>query len=92
MATAAAVPVNLRVREDVRSLIDRAARAQGRSRSEFMIEASRRAAEDALIDQTVLRVDEATFNAFVAALDRPAAPNPRLEKTMRSKAPWDDSV
>lgn len=92
MAAAAAVPVNLRIREDVRALIDRAARAQGRSRSDFMIDASRRAAEDALIDQTVLRVDEETFKAFVAALDRPPAPNPRLVKALQSKAPWDESV
>eukprot|EP01030_Chromulinospumella_sphaerica_P031244 gene31244-31850_t len=44
--------VNLRVREDIRDLIDSAAHAQGRSRSDFMIEASRRAAEEALLDQT----------------------------------------
>jgi uncharacterized protein (DUF1778 family) len=49
--------VNLRVREDIRDLIDRAAQSQGKSRSEFMIDAARRAAEDALLDQTLVRVD-----------------------------------
>jgi uncharacterized protein (DUF1778 family) len=33
-------PVNLKVREDVRVLIDRAAKAQGKTRSHFMIDAA----------------------------------------------------
>lgn len=89
MPIAPAKPVNLRIREDVRALIDRAARAQGRSRSDFMIEASRRAAEDALIDQSVIRVSPEAYAAFVAALDRPPTADPRLIKTMRTAAPWD---
>jgi hypothetical protein len=36
--------VNLRVREEIRDLIDQAAKIQGRSRSDFMIDAARRAA------------------------------------------------
>jgi len=44
--------VNLRVRRDIRALIDRAAKAQGKTRSDFMIDAARRAAEEALLDQT----------------------------------------
>jgi uncharacterized protein (DUF1778 family) len=89
MPKAALKAVNLRVREDVRAIIDQAAQAQGRSRSDFMIDAARRAAEEALIDQAVLRVDRATYDAFVAALDAPAAPNERLTKTMRRPALWD---
>jgi uncharacterized protein (DUF1778 family) len=81
--------INLRVREETRALIDRAAQAQGRSRSDFMIEAARRAAEDAILDQTVIQVDRATFDEFVAMLDRPAQPNERLRKTMQTPAPWD---
>jgi uncharacterized protein (DUF1778 family) len=49
--------VNLRVREEIRDLIDQAARIQGRSRSDFMIDAARRAAEETLLDQTLVRVD-----------------------------------
>ncbi len=46
-------PVNLKVRDDVRVLIDRAAKAHGKTRSDFMIDAARRAAEDALLDQNI---------------------------------------
>lgn len=83
-----AKPVNLRVREDTRALIDRAARSLGKSRSEFMIDASRRAAEDTLLDQTLLRVDQAAFDRFVAVLDRPpdAAAFARL---MNAPRPWE---
>ena len=51
-------PVNLRIREDVRNIIDRAASLRGKSRSDFMIDAAYRAAEDTLLDQTLVRVDK----------------------------------
>jgi uncharacterized protein (DUF1778 family) len=79
--------VNLRVREDIRSLIDRAARSQGKSRSDFMIDAARRAAEEALLDQTLIRVDQADFEKFIELLDTPpdAAKFARL---MNAPRPW----
>lgn len=64
--------VNLRLHEDIRNLIDRAAQSQGKSRSEFMIDAARRAAEDALLDQTLVRVDAETYAHFLNVLDQPA--------------------
>lgn len=81
--------INLRVRAETRALIDRAAQAQGRSRSDFMIEAARRAAEDAILDQIVIQMDCANYDAFVALLDRPAQTNDRLRKTLQTRAPWD---
>jgi uncharacterized protein (DUF1778 family) len=79
--------VNLRVREDVRSLIDRAARAQGRSRSDFMIDAARRAAEEALLDQTLVQVDRATYDRFVAALDQPPS-GEGFDRLLAAPKPW----
>ncbi len=79
--------VNLRVRSDTRSLIDRAARAHGKSRSDFMIEAARRAAEDALLDQTLVQVDQATYEHFLKILDQP--PGKGFEKLMQTKSPWE---
>lgn len=91
MSSSLAKPVNLRVRDEVRALIDSAARAQGRSRSDFMIEAARRAAEDVLIDQSLIRVDGETYDAFLAALDAPPQVNAALAKTMNEAAPWDNA-
>ncbi len=81
--------VNLRVRNDTRALIDHAARAQGRSRSDFMIEAARRAAEEAILDQTVILTDQAGYDRFLALLDRPPETNERLRKLMQTRAPWE---
>lgn len=81
--------VNLRIREETRALIDRAARAQGRSRSDFMIEAARRAAEDAILDQTVIVTDRASYGRFLEMLDRPPQSNETLRQLMQTPAPWE---
>lgn len=79
--------VNLRVRDDVRALIDRAARSHGKSRSDFMIDAARRAAEDALLDQCLVRVDEDSFAAFAKLLDVPPSGD-GFARLMNAPAPW----
>ena len=81
--------INLRVTPRDRDLIDRAAAALGKNRSEFMMEASRQAAEDALLDRTAFRLDAAQFGAFMAQLDAPPAPNERLRKLLATPAPWE---
>ena len=82
-----AKPVNLRVRTEIRTLIDAAARIQGKSRSDFMIDAARRAAEEALLDQTLFRVDRETYDRFVEILDRPAG-GPGFDRLMNAPKPW----
>ncbi len=79
--------VNLRVREDIRDLIDQAAQSLGKSRSEFMIDAARRAAEDALLDQALLRVDRKTFKGFLDVLDQPPG-GEGYERLMKARKPW----
>lgn len=79
--------VNLRIREDVRGLIDRAARAQGKTRSDFMIDAARRAAEDAILDQTLVRVDPENYRHFLAVLDTPPG-GEGFERLMNASKPW----
>jgi uncharacterized protein (DUF1778 family) len=81
--------VNLRVRTETRSLIDRAASMLGRTRSDFMIEAARRAAEDAILDQTIIEVDRERYDQFIAALDRPPVPNAKLRSTMQATPLWE---
>lgn len=80
-------PVNLRVRDDVRVLIDRAAKAHGKTRSDFMIEAARRAAEDALLDQTLVRVDSESYKHYLAVLDQPPG-GEGFERLMSAPKPW----
>ncbi len=79
--------VNLRVREDIRALIDRAAKSHGKSRSEFMIDSARRAAEESLLDQALVRVDERTYTHFLAVLDQPPG-GAGFDRLMAAHKPW----
>ncbi|HUK10864.1 MAG TPA: DUF1778 domain-containing protein [Stellaceae bacterium] len=81
--------LNLRIKLEERGLIDRAARLTGKTKTSFVLDAVRRAAEDALLDRTVLQARPAAYRAFLARLDEPPRPNERLRRTMRSRAPWD---
>lgn len=79
--------VNLRIREDVRGLIDRAARVHGKTRSDFMIDAARRAAEDALLDQTLVQVDPESYRRYLAVLDAPPD-GEGFARLMTASRPW----
>ena len=81
--------LNVRIKPEDRSLIDRAAHLVGKSCTDFLLEAARRAAEDALLDQTLFKVSPTIYAQFVARLDAPPAPKARLRHTMTAPAPWD---
>ena len=81
--------INLRVTRSQKALIDRAATALGRSRSDFMLDAACHEAESVLLDRRYLFLSGTEFKRFVALLDKPPASNPRLERLLRTKAPWD---
>jgi uncharacterized protein (DUF1778 family) len=80
--------LNVRIKPEDRSLIDRAAHLLGKSRTDFLLEAGRRAAEDAVLDQTLFKVSPKVYAEFLARLDAPPAPNDRLRRTMSAPAPW----
>ena len=61
----------------------------GQSRSTFILERSVQAAEAVLLDQRLFVVDDATHDAFEAALDAPVKDNPKLAALLRKRAPWD---
>ncbi|MDR3522154.1 MAG: DUF1778 domain-containing protein [Acidocella sp.] len=82
--------LNLRIKPEERSLIDRAAKLRGKNRTEFVLEAACAAAEDALLDQTIIRAAPAAYAAFLERLDATPQPNERLRKTMQAKLPWNE--
>jgi uncharacterized protein (DUF1778 family) len=81
--------LNLRIKPEERGLIDRAAALTGKTRTDFVLEAARRAAVDALTERTLFVVDGEIYAKFLAALDAPPRPNDRLIRTMQTPAPWD---
>jgi uncharacterized protein (DUF1778 family) len=69
-------------------LIDRAARMVGKTRTDFVLDAARHAAEDALLERTVFTVSPKAYAEFVKKLDVPPRPNKRLRKALQTPAPW----
>ncbi len=83
------VPLNFRIKPSARNLIDRAAELLGKNRTDFVIEAAERRAEEVLADRTLFTVGPEAYAEFLARLDAPAQPNERLRRTMETRAPWD---
>ncbi len=83
------VSINIRAKARQRDLIDQAAERLGRSRSDFMLEASCRTAVDVLLDQAFFTVDGGTFAKFQVMLDQPLPPTDKLRRLLKTKAPWD---
>ncbi|HWA90867.1 MAG TPA: DUF1778 domain-containing protein [Rhizomicrobium sp.] len=91
MAKTSAQPretLNIRIKSSERGLIDRAAEATGKTRTDFILEASRRAAEEALLDRTLFSVGPDAYAEFLARLDAPPKPNARLDRALRTPPPW----
>lgn len=81
--------LNIRIKPEERNLIDRAARVRGKNRTDFILEAARSAAEEALLDRVIITVSPEAYAEFLARLDMPPNPNERLRKTMEAPAPWE---
>ena len=81
--------INLRALPEQRDLIDQAASALGKNRSDFMLEAACERAQSVLLDQVFFRLDVDKFEQFTALLDAPPQTNPGLDRLMAVKAPWD---
>ena len=71
------------------SIIDRAAGLRGRSRTDFVREAAVRAAEEIVMEASLIRMSPAGFKAFLAALSGPAKPVPEMVEMLGRPAPWE---
>jgi len=80
--------ISLRIETDTRRLIDEAASASGKTRTEFMVESARQQAIDVLLDRRLFELGAAQFDAFVQALDKAPAPGPKLKALMRRVPAW----
>jgi uncharacterized protein (DUF1778 family) len=81
--------INLRVTRSQKALIDRAADALRRNRSDFMLETACREAEAVLLDRRYFSLSPEDFKRFLSMLDHPPAANPRLRRLLRTPAPWE---
>jgi uncharacterized protein (DUF1778 family) len=81
--------INLRASRRQKALIDQAASALGRNRSDFMLEIICREAESVLLDQRYFSLTEEAFLKFIDLLDESPKDNPALKKLLQTKAPWE---
>lgn len=81
--------INLRATRKQKALIDRAAEALGRSRSDFMLDTVCREAESVLLDRRYFVLSEEAFRKFAIMLDKPPKDNPKLRRLLETKAPWE---
>ena len=88
MPAASRDTLNMRIKPEDRSLFDWAAKVQGKTRTDFILDAARRAAEEALLDRAVIQVSAKAYADFVARLEARPSPNKRLKRTMQTRAPW----
>ena len=76
--------LNIRIKSDLRGLIDRAAAAVGKNRTDFVLDAARQAAEEALLDRTIFVVNPQAYAEFLERLDAPPQPNDRLRRSLKT--------
>lgn len=81
--------INLRIEAGTRRLIDEAASALGKTRTEFMVESARRQALEVLLDQKLFALEPERYASFFRALDAPPAPGPKLRALLRRTPVWE---
>jgi len=91
MSQTASSNINIRVSQRTRALIDKAAKALGRNRSEFVLDVAAERAQEVLLDRTNFELTASDHKRFVAALDRPLPKESAaaLKRLLERQAPWE---
>lgn len=74
--------IDVRASSSVKQLLQEAASACHKNVSEFLLDAGVTAANQTLADRRHFMLDEARWQAFQEALDRPVQARPRLKKLL----------
>lgn len=78
--------IELRTTPRMKALLQRAATVSHKNVTEFLLDAGIRAAEEALLDRRVFRLNDAQWGAFQDALDRPVSHKPALARLLAEKS------
>ncbi len=81
--------LTLRINSMVKEFLYRAAETSGKDRTEFILDAAFEKAEEVMLDQRFMMMDEAQWDALTQILDAPPAPNEKLKTLLAMKAPWE---
>jgi uncharacterized protein (DUF1778 family) len=82
-------PLSMRLPAADVAIIDKAAGLRGRSRTDFVRDAAVRAAEEVLLETTLVRMSAAGFSAFMKALAGAPKPPQEMVELLKRPAPWE---
>jgi len=83
--------LNFRLTAQQSSVIRQAAQIEGKSVSDFVLDAATSAARNAISDQQLFTLDDEEFDRLLAILDAPPKPDPKLRKLFEDTAKFRDS-
>jgi len=81
--------LDLRLTPDAKTALQAAAAASNLSVSEFVLESALARADEALADRRSFGLNAAQWKAFMAALDAPSRPLPRLKRLLKEPGFFD---
>ena len=75
--------IDLRTTIRVKRILQEAAAARNKTMTEFVLDVAVTEAAEVLANQRLFLLDDEQWEAFLAALDAPTKPRPRLESLLR---------
>lgn len=76
--------LEIRLPAAAKTFLERAALSQNKSLSAFILDTALTAAAEALAERREFKLSAKQYDAFVAELDAPSKPKPRLAKLLRT--------
>ncbi|MCE9521282.1 MAG: DUF1778 domain-containing protein [Alphaproteobacteria bacterium] len=81
--------IQIRASAAVKAILNRAATLRGQKLSEFILESSRRRAEEDILDQRVFFLEPKAHEKFLAILDAPPKPSKSMQALVKRKRAWE---
>ena len=81
--------IQIRASAATKVILNRAAALRGQKLSEFMLDSARTRAEETILDQRLITLDDEAYKAFLAMLDAPAKPDKAVRTRMNRKPAWE---
>jgi uncharacterized protein (DUF1778 family) len=83
--------LDIRLTREAKARLNAAAEARHQSVSQFVLESALGRADEALAERQRFTLDAEQWITFLAALDAPPRPLPRLEQLFREASPFETS-
>lgn len=81
--------IQIRASAATKAILNRAATLRGQKLSEFMLDSARARAEETILDQRLIALNDEDYEAFLTMLDAPAKPEKAVRTRMSRKPAWE---